>query len=72
MSKSRLDILEVLHEALHTPLGLIISTSSPELTMQHLYKHRNADPTFFPLSFSRSKVAPNQILIMRRQSDVET
>lgn len=51
-------LLEALYDALHSPLGIVIETDSPEFLRQKLYPLRNERPELAGLSFLISPTHP--------------
>lgn len=65
------NLLELLYDALHQPLGIVAETNSPERLRQKLYKLRkDHEPTFDNLAFIISPTEPNTHLwITKKRAD---
>lgn len=61
-----LDLLELLYDALRSPLGIVIATEDPERLRQQLYsvrkKRQDDDPNLRVLSFLPSPTQPQSEL----------
>ncbi len=55
---TELELLALLYQAARTPVGLVISTSSPEFLRQKLYPLRKTEPGLKNLSFVISPTFP--------------
>ena len=64
-----LPLIELLYNALNSPLGLIVESPDPRALMQKLYALRKDDPALSLISLSISKVNPNNLLILRRPDE---
>ena len=62
------NLLEHWYAALHAKIGIVISTTHLETTVQQLYQARKAagDPALAALSLVRSPVNPEHIWILKR------
>jgi hypothetical protein len=60
------DLLGLLYEALHSPLGIVVSTNNPEALRSRLYPMRKEDPNFLLLTFSVSPDSPDELWIIKR------
>lgn len=59
--------LELLGEALASPVGIVITTSDPERLRQALYRARASDPGFALLSIVTSRTAPaSEVWIVKK------
>lgn len=58
---TNLNELEILYEALHSPIGIVVQTNNPSLAKAHLYKTRSesGDPALDCLQFRTSPFEPN-------------
>lgn len=54
----RLEVLERLHQALHSPHGVAIQTNDTKRLMALVYKVRKEDPAFECLSVTLSPISP--------------
>lgn len=68
MSKAATNYLELMFDALHNPLGVVILTNSPERLRQRLYKIRKDHaPTFDDIAFIISPTeADSQLWIIKK------
>lgn len=67
--------LELLYQALHSPIGIVVVTDNYNLALGRLYKARReaADPELDKLQFRRSPTAPEtQIWITKTEITVES
>ncbi len=64
-------LIELLYAALHSPLGIVVSTTSPERLRQKLYPLRKEDPALLPLSFIISPFNPGGELWIVKVTDHE-
>lgn len=62
-------LLELLYDALHQPLGIVVETNSPERLRQKLYALRKAhEPVFDNLAFLISPTEPStQVWIVKKE-----
>lgn len=64
-------LLDLLYEAINTPLGIIVSTTDPVLLRQKLYPLRKSDPDFEPLTFLPSPKQPDiHLWIVRKPEKI--
>lgn len=67
------DPVEILYEALTTPLGLVVETPDPVHLRQKLYQAKAADPAFKDLAILTSRTAPNsELWIVKKGATDET
>jgi hypothetical protein len=63
-------MLELLYEALNSPLGIIVETNDVQRLRAKLYPLRAADPALACLSFVESRTHPNQLYLVRKPDEV--
>jgi len=69
---TELELLQILYRAARTPVGLVVSTSSPEFLRQKLYPLRKTEPAFANLSFVISPIFPATELWILNKPEKET
>lgn len=62
-------MLELLYEALRSPLGIVVQSEDPEALRARLYKLRVKDPELACLSFVISPLNPTSDLWILRKPD---
>tara|TARA_R110000868_G_scaffold76760_5_gene220446 strand:- start:3037 stop:3264 length:228 start_codon:yes stop_codon:yes gene_type:complete len=69
MTKGPVTLIEALYAALHSPLGVVLSSSVPDKLRQKLYAERKklADPQLDSLRFATSRTMPeSELLIVKK------
>lgn len=67
---SELVLLQLLYDAIHSPLGIVVATPDPEFLRQKLYPLRKRDLEFDCLSFVISPLANGDLWILRKPTNV--
>jgi hypothetical protein len=68
---SDLALLELLHEALRSPFGIVVETPDAEFLRQKLYPVRKTSPEFNPLAFVISPLGNGDLWILRKPDNAE-
>lgn len=63
---SELTLLQLLYDAVHSPLGVVVETPDPEFLRQKLYPLRKRDQLFDPLSFLISPLNGQDLWILKK------
>lgn len=59
------ELIDLLHAALASPVGIAVDTSDPILLRQRLYIARQGDPAFAALSFHIGPTNPSELWITK-------
>ncbi len=71
MKPTEVPLLQLLYDALHSPLGVEVATTDPERLRAKLYPLRKSDDIFLPLAFIISPFNLNNLWIVRKDSTDE-
>lgn len=66
MKPAEVPLLQLLYDALHSPLGVCVTTNDPERLRQKLYPLRKTDDIFAPLAFLISPLNPQDLWIVKK------